>query len=118
MTLECVIRQTDSWILTSAQNSRPILSLKLRVQPWLKLLMGFACLMQGLRLLFTSNSLGTPLGLVLLLISVPSCCYLGWRDYRALQEHRVALTLRWYLNRVGRIDRPQPALHTRTTRDW
>ncbi len=117
MTLECVIRRTDSWILTCAQNSRPIPSLRLRVQPWLMLSIACVCLTQALRLLFTSDSLGIPLGLVLLLI-FPRCCYLGWRDSRALKEHRVALALRWYLNRVGRIDRPQLALHTRTTRDW
>ncbi|MGO9256888.1 MAG: hypothetical protein ACLQU1_11370 [Bryobacteraceae bacterium] len=73
-------------VVSQEPNSRPIPSLKLRVQPWLKLFIGFVCLMQGLRLLCASDPLGIPMGLVLLLISVPSCCYLGWRDYRELQE--------------------------------
>jgi hypothetical protein len=81
--------ETTNLRVTNEPKPEPAPSLTLRVQPWLKLSIGFLCLMQGLHLLLTTDPLGTLLGLVLLLISVPSCFYLGWRDYRELEQGRL-----------------------------
>jgi hypothetical protein len=91
MTLEFADKsklETLTMIVSCEPNSRPVPGLKLRIQPWLKLFIGFLCLMQGLCLLCFTDPLRIVMGLVLLVISVPSCCYLGWRDYRELQEDR------------------------------
>jgi hypothetical protein len=97
MTFEAIhIRQSNSAILPGRQNSRAIPSLTLRLQPWLKLIIASICLTQGLRFLSDFDPIGNLMGFGLL-VSVPSCCYFGWRDYRALQEARISLKLRWYL---------------------
>ncbi len=92
MTLERIdTRPNDTVMILCEANSRPIPSLKLRVQIGLMLLIGCFCLTQGLRLLYFPDPLGALTGLALLL-PVPSCCYFGWRDYRALQPGRALRT--------------------------
>jgi hypothetical protein len=94
MTLECIeTRPNDTVIMICEETSRPIASLKLRVQIGLMLSIGCFCLIQGLRLLYFPDPLGTMTGLALLL-PVPSCCYFGWRDYRALKQGRAGRSLR------------------------
>jgi hypothetical protein len=77
----------------SSENAGP----KLRVQPWLKLLAGCACLLLGLRLLFEPLPLVSLLGFALLL-RFPSYCYFSWCDYRDRNEARRRLTLDEYLD--------------------
>ena len=57
---------------------------KLRVQLGLKGFLACVCLSQGLRLMDAGDPIGMMTGLALL-VCVPSCCYLGWRDYAALK---------------------------------
>lgn len=90
MTLECVdIKQFPTLTQTNEHTALLVPSLKLRVQPWFKLLLASIGMTQGLRLLHYPD-LSTLLGFALL-IPVPGCCYLGWRDYRALREAQIAL---------------------------
>ncbi|HTX39537.1 MAG TPA: hypothetical protein VME43_31175 [Bryobacteraceae bacterium] len=97
MTFECVdIRQIVSLAGTNHQESRRVPSLKLRLQPWLKLSIACVCLFLGPRLLHDSPPLIFATGLALLL-RVPAYCYLAWCDFQALKEARVTMTLRWYL---------------------
>ena len=84
--------KNDTVMVISTETAEPSPSLTLRVQPWLKAAIGGICLTQGLRFLSTPDSIGKLVGLVLL-ISIPSCAYFGWRDYQALkraQEGRAA----------------------------
>jgi hypothetical protein len=69
------------------------MALKQRVQPWIVWGIGLFCLTQGLRLMFFSDPIGTLTGFGLLL-PVPGCCYLGWRDYRRLAKSTAAVALR------------------------
>ena len=101
MTLECIdARPNDTAIVICEATSRPIPSLKLRVQIGLMLLIGCFCLTQGLRLLYFPDPLGILTGLALLL-PIPSCCYFGWCDYRALKQGRARRALCTVPSRVG-----------------
>ena len=88
MTFEFIdTAKNDTLMIISTDPVRPVPSIKLRVQPWLKLAIACICLTQGLRLVTTADSMGILMGLVLL-ICIPSCCYFGWRDYQALKGAR------------------------------
>jgi hypothetical protein len=80
------------WKHNSPENAGP----RLRVQPWLKLLAGCACLLLGLRLFSESLPLVSLLGFALLL-RFPSYCYFSWCDYRDRNAARHSLTLDEYL---------------------
>jgi hypothetical protein len=84
MTLEAIDnRQNDTMMMLCQEVPETVPSLKLRVQPWLKLAIALICLTQGLRLLNFSDPIASLLGLGLL-SSIPSCLILGLRDYRRL----------------------------------
>jgi hypothetical protein len=86
MTFEYIdTAKNDTLMIICTEPAQANLSLKLRVQPWLKMLLASVCLTQGLRFLYSADSIGVLIGLCLL-ICVPSCCYLGWRDYRGIKE--------------------------------
>jgi hypothetical protein len=78
-------RKNDTLMIICEPTSQPIPSLKLRVQPWLKMFIACVCLTQGMRFLNSNDPIGTLTGFGLL-IALPSCCYLGWRDYRGLKQ--------------------------------
>jgi len=96
MTLRCASGgETDLLTQLCEDNSLPMARLKLQVQPWLKLLIAFVCLTLGLRLLCDSGPFVIFVGFALL-IRVPSYFYIGWCDFRALKDARLALSLECY----------------------
>ena len=104
MTFECVdIRQIGSSIRAYEQDSQLIPNLKLRALPVMRFVMAYFCLTQGWRLVCEPGLLASLAGFCLL-VAAPRCCYLGWRDYCALKEVRVALTFRRYIRTHGRLE--------------
>jgi len=86
MTFETIDAILDEPMMTVREEpAEAAPSLKVKVQPWLKTAIGVICLTQGLRLLHFSDPIATLTGFGLL-IPVPSCFYLGWRDYLGLQK--------------------------------
>jgi hypothetical protein len=77
--------QNDTLMVICTEPARPAPSLKLRVQPWLKAAIACICLTQAGRFLTAHDPAGTLTGLALLL-PIPSCLYLGWRDYLGLKH--------------------------------
>lgn len=97
------IRQIGSLIRAYEQDSQLIPSIRLKALPVMRFVMAYFCLTQGWRLVCEPGLLASLAGFCLL-VAAPRCCYLGWRDYRALKEGRVALTFRRYLRTHGRLE--------------
>ena len=88
MTFETIDAILDEPMMTVCQEQfEPAPNLRRRLQPWLEILIGVVCLTQGVRFLLFSDTIATLAGLGLL-IPVPSCFYLGWRDLLGLKETR------------------------------
>ncbi|HTX35705.1 MAG TPA: hypothetical protein VME43_11805 [Bryobacteraceae bacterium] len=86
MTFEFIdTTHNDTLMVICTEPAQPVPSLKLRVQPWLKSAIACICVTQGLRFLNAHDPVGTLAGLALML-PVPSCLYLGWRDYQGLKN--------------------------------
>lgn len=86
MTLEtALVSEQDAQVVIE-----PVGSWKQKMGPWLVWGIGAFCMMQGLRLLWMSDSIGFLAGLGLLM-PVPSCLYLGWRERRKHDRVRVTM---------------------------
>ena len=94
MTYEAIDnRQTDTQIVLCQENCATVPSLKLRVQPWLKLSFAVFCLIQAVRLLGFADPIANLMGLGCLSV-IPSCLILGLRDYRGLKRATVSNVVR------------------------
>jgi hypothetical protein len=93
MTLECIdTRQNEAVMILCAEISRPISTLRLKVQLGLMLFIGCLCLATGLRLLYFPDPIGTMAGLGLM-IPIPSCCFFAWSDIRTLEQVRAGASV-------------------------
>ena len=88
MTFEFIdTAQNDTLMMICTEHAQPAPSVNLRIQPWVKIALASVCLSQGLRLAGAHDPIGTLTGLALL-ACLPSCCYVGWRDYLRLKQAR------------------------------
>ena len=94
MTFEAINnRQIDTQIMVCRENSEAVPSLKLRIQPWLKLSFAVFCLIQAVRLLHFADPIANLMGLGCLSV-IPSCLILGLRDYRGLKQVQTGRVVR------------------------
>lgn len=86
MTLELIdTNNADALLPVSTNRERRASNLKLKIQVRLKVFIACVCLAYAVHFLQAHDSIAKLMGLALL-IPIPSCCYLGWRDYAALKQ--------------------------------
>ena len=106
MTLRNDANQMNLIARFSGHDMRPIAKLTLRIMPWFKCSIAFLCLALAIRLFRDSGPFVTVVGLALL-VRFPCYLYLGFCEYRTMNDRRMSLALGGYLKEFQVTDAPR-----------